>query len=254
MCKIFFSKSNAVLSVDGHTDNIPITRTRFPSNWELSAARAAAVLRHFLNVGFDKSRLAIAGYGELRPVEPNDTQEGRAKNRRVEFVFKQGRQKKGKLFNLEDSKNDDELKEKDDDADKGDDELKEKDDNADKGDDELKEKDDNADKGDDELKEKDDNADKGDDELKEKDDNADKGDDELKEKDDDADKGDDELKEKDDDTDKKPRKNPFTQSEEEEEPTNVFSDKKPMKKDKSSGKSRGDKVNKEAPKNLFDTK
>jgi|GEM_PF-361882 len=96
-----FHKSSAVLSVDGHTDNVPIKRLRFPSNWELSAARAAAVLRHYVGLGLDKKRLAIAGYGELRPIAPNDTEEGRKKNRRVEFVFKRGRGKgKLRLFDL----------------------------------------------------------------------------------------------------------------------------------------------------------
>ena len=97
-----FEKSRAVLSIEGHTDNIPIARTRFPSNWELSAARAAAVLRHFIAHQLDKARLSIAGYGELRPIAANDTDAGRNKNRRVEFVFKREAGYGGLLFDLGD--------------------------------------------------------------------------------------------------------------------------------------------------------
>ncbi len=96
-----FGKSQAVLSIEGHTDNIPISRARFPSNWELSAARSVAVIRHFLAQNFHKDRLALAGYGELRPIAKNDTAEGRARNRRVEFVFQRALGKKGRLFDLD---------------------------------------------------------------------------------------------------------------------------------------------------------
>lgn len=96
-----FHKSKAVLSIEGHTDNVPIARTRFPSNWELSAARAAAVLRHYVAKDFAKQRLSIAGYGELRPIGDNKTADGRALNRRVEFVFKRSSQTKGRMFDLD---------------------------------------------------------------------------------------------------------------------------------------------------------
>ena len=95
-----FGKSSAVLSIEGHTDNIPISQTRFPSNWELSAARSAAVLRHYIEQGFDKGRLSIAGYGDLRPLAGNDTAGGRAQNRRVEFVFKRSAKNRGRMFDL----------------------------------------------------------------------------------------------------------------------------------------------------------
>ena len=95
-----FGKSSAILSVEGHTDNIPISQARFPSNWELSAARSAAVLRHYIEQGFDKGRLSIAGYGDLRPLAGNDTAEGRARNRRVEFVFKRSGKNQGRMFDL----------------------------------------------------------------------------------------------------------------------------------------------------------
>ncbi len=102
-----FKKSRAVLSIEGHTDNIPISRTRFPSNWELSAARAAAVLRHYLTHSLDKKRLSLSGYGELRPIASNATLQGRNKNRRVEFVFKREPGYRGYLFQLDDDAKDD---------------------------------------------------------------------------------------------------------------------------------------------------
>ncbi|MFQ5473660.1 MAG: flagellar motor protein MotB [Dehalococcoidia bacterium] len=76
--------------VEGHTDNVPIRTARFPTNWELSAARAIAVARFFIDVGgMQPKRVAVAGYGEYQPIASNETAEGRAKNRRVElFVYK----------------------------------------------------------------------------------------------------------------------------------------------------------------------
>ncbi|MGH9132733.1 MAG: OmpA/MotB family protein, partial [Ilumatobacteraceae bacterium] len=80
------SASNNV-SIEGHTDSRPISTTRFPSNWELSTARATSVLRHLTeNIGFDPARLSAAGYADTRPLAPNDTPEGAARNRRVEIV------------------------------------------------------------------------------------------------------------------------------------------------------------------------
>lgn len=73
--------------VEGHTDNVPINTIRFPSNWELSAARATSVLRYFRDeVGFAENRFAISGYADTQPVDTNDTPEGRARNRRVEII------------------------------------------------------------------------------------------------------------------------------------------------------------------------
>ncbi|MGD0411892.1 MAG: OmpA family protein [Verrucomicrobiota bacterium] len=71
------------IQVIGHTDNVPI-RTRFPSNWELSTARALAAV-HFLTekAGVDPRRVGAAGYGEYRPIADNATAEGRARNRRI---------------------------------------------------------------------------------------------------------------------------------------------------------------------------
>jgi chemotaxis protein MotB len=78
-----------VVVVEGHTDNVPIHNERFPSNWELSTARAISVARFlFENGGFDPARFTVAGYGEHHPVRSNDTPEGRQENRRVEILLK----------------------------------------------------------------------------------------------------------------------------------------------------------------------
>jgi chemotaxis protein MotB len=71
------------IRVEGHTDNRPIRTAAFPSNWELSAARAASVVHQFMSQGIDPLRLEIVGFGEFHPRQPNDTSEGRNANRRV---------------------------------------------------------------------------------------------------------------------------------------------------------------------------
>jgi chemotaxis protein MotB len=71
------------IRVEGHTDDRPIRTTAFPSNWELSAARAASVVHQFTRQGIDPLRLEIVGFGEFHPRQPNDTSEGRNANRRV---------------------------------------------------------------------------------------------------------------------------------------------------------------------------
>ncbi len=83
-----FSKFPYEISVQGHTDNIPIRSSRFPSNWELSAARAVSVARYFQSLGVPAKDLAATGYGEYRPLASNDSAEGRRKNRRVEVFLK----------------------------------------------------------------------------------------------------------------------------------------------------------------------
>lgn len=75
------------VAIEGHTDNRPISSAKFPSNWELSAFRATAVLRHLVSHGVARDRLAIAGYADTIPIGDNSSEEGRARNRRVEFVF-----------------------------------------------------------------------------------------------------------------------------------------------------------------------
>lgn len=74
------------VQVEGHTDNLPIRSLVYPSNWELSAARAASVVQFFVQVGLDPKRMAAVGYGEHRPVADNSTAEGRRENRRVALV------------------------------------------------------------------------------------------------------------------------------------------------------------------------
>lgn len=74
--------------VEGHTDNIPILGGKYKSNWHLSAARAFAVLNYFITVEkIPPQRLSCLGYGEYRPVAPNDTEENRAKNRRIDIIL-----------------------------------------------------------------------------------------------------------------------------------------------------------------------
>jgi chemotaxis protein MotB len=71
------------IRVEGHTDDRPIHTAAFPSNWELSAARAASVVHQFTKLGIDPMRLEIVGFGEFRPKQPNATLDGRNANRRV---------------------------------------------------------------------------------------------------------------------------------------------------------------------------
>jgi len=73
--------------VEGHTDNVPIKKREFPSNWELSAARAASVVHLFAERGVAPSRLTVIGLGEFRPLKGNTTPEGRSANRRVVLVI-----------------------------------------------------------------------------------------------------------------------------------------------------------------------
>jgi len=74
--------------LEGHTDSTPINTARFHSNWELSSARSIAILELLsTRYGIDRTRLSIAGYADTAPVAPNDTEEGRAKNRRADIVI-----------------------------------------------------------------------------------------------------------------------------------------------------------------------
>ncbi len=75
------------IRVEGHTDNRPISTAAFPSNWELSAARAASVVHLFTRAGMDPARLAVIGLGENRPAQANSSAEGRNANRRVLLVI-----------------------------------------------------------------------------------------------------------------------------------------------------------------------
>ena len=81
------NKFDYYLLVEGHTDSTPISTSRFPSNWELSGDRAAAVLRYLIEKGIDPIRMTSVGMADNYPLAANDTPEGRTQNRRVEFVM-----------------------------------------------------------------------------------------------------------------------------------------------------------------------
>jgi len=84
---LVLEKFDYFLLVEGHTDSTPIATSKYPSNWELSGARASAVLRYLITWGIPPQRLTSIGLAELYPLASNDTAEGRAENRRVEFVL-----------------------------------------------------------------------------------------------------------------------------------------------------------------------
>lgn len=79
--------SEVQIRIEGHTDSTPISNTRYPSNWELSTARASTVLIRLIERGIAPERLSAAGYGGFQPVADNATPEGRAQNRRVDVVI-----------------------------------------------------------------------------------------------------------------------------------------------------------------------
>jgi len=82
------SKTAHFIRIEGHTDNLPIHTKMFPSNWELSTARAVNVLRYLIqNHNIDSQRMAAEGFSEYQPLVANDSKENRAKNRRVEIIF-----------------------------------------------------------------------------------------------------------------------------------------------------------------------
>ena len=82
------------IRIEGHTDSVPIHTARFPSNWELSTARATSIVHYLLtHHRFVPTRLSAAGYGEFRPIAPNDSSDGRSQNRRVDIVILSGRER-----------------------------------------------------------------------------------------------------------------------------------------------------------------
>lgn len=86
---------NAEIRVEGHTDNTPIRTREFPSNWELSSARALKIVKFLAqNAGVDPARLSAVGYGEFRPIAPNDTPQNKQKNRRIEIYVEYLEKKK----------------------------------------------------------------------------------------------------------------------------------------------------------------
>lgn len=84
------SDINWVLRIDGHTDVRPISNARFPSNWELSAARAISVAQYLVSRGVPPARLVAAGFGEFAPLDPADNDEAYRRNRRIEFKLTEG--------------------------------------------------------------------------------------------------------------------------------------------------------------------
>jgi chemotaxis protein MotB len=93
--------SDFPITIEGHTDNVPINTLQFPSNWELSAVRATTVLRLFADAGVAAERLTAIGYADTRPVEPNLLADGRARNRRVSILIDSAIPEKGTEVNLE---------------------------------------------------------------------------------------------------------------------------------------------------------
>jgi chemotaxis protein MotB len=75
------------ITVEGHTDNVPISSSQYPTNWELSTDRATTVVRYLIAKGVNRQRLGAVGYADLHPIASNATAAGRAKNRRVEIVL-----------------------------------------------------------------------------------------------------------------------------------------------------------------------
>jgi chemotaxis protein MotB len=73
--------------IEGHTDSTPVKNELYPSNWELSAARAVNVLHYLSDFGVDETKFSVAGYADTRPMFSNDTKEGQAYNRRVDIII-----------------------------------------------------------------------------------------------------------------------------------------------------------------------
>lgn len=86
IARVLKNDSHKIL-VEGHTDSVPIANALFPSNWELSAVRASSVIRLFIENGVSENRLQAAGYAATMPVDSNDTEEGRQRNRRVQLII-----------------------------------------------------------------------------------------------------------------------------------------------------------------------
>ena len=80
-------KATYAIAVEGHTDNDPIRSSQFPSNWELSASRASAVIRYLTSQGIEADKFRAIGFGDTVPIVANDTPANKAKNRRVDITF-----------------------------------------------------------------------------------------------------------------------------------------------------------------------
>lgn len=92
--KIIEETDNDIVA-EGHTDNVPIHTSKYKSNWELSTARAMNIVKYFIeNENISPTRLSVKGYGEYKPIAPNDTPENRTKNRRVDILVVEQKVKK----------------------------------------------------------------------------------------------------------------------------------------------------------------
>ncbi|MDQ6967572.1 MAG: OmpA family protein [Mariprofundaceae bacterium] len=89
VAELFKDNANAI-DVEGHTDNVPMNSTQFQSNWSLSSARAVSVVEALIKLGIPASKLHATAYADTHPIASNATEQGRAKNRRVEFVIEMG--------------------------------------------------------------------------------------------------------------------------------------------------------------------
>ncbi|HXN33972.1 MAG TPA: OmpA family protein [Polyangiaceae bacterium] len=87
LARVLVTVRGRAFQVGGHTDNVPIQTARFPSNWELSTARAVEVVKLLIAQNEDPHALSASGYGEFDPIASNDSPEGRAKNRRIELTL-----------------------------------------------------------------------------------------------------------------------------------------------------------------------
>lgn len=85
----FLNAYEGEISIEGHTDNIPINTAQFPSNWELSSARAISVLRYLEFDGISATRMRAVGYADTRPLQANDSPQNRGGNRRVELILRE---------------------------------------------------------------------------------------------------------------------------------------------------------------------
>lgn len=94
---ILQSYSNPV-QIEGFTDNIPIKSAKYPTNWELSTARASAIVKYLASKGIAPERLSAVGYGEYQPVVANDTEQGRAQNRRVTIMVAKRKMDRPKII------------------------------------------------------------------------------------------------------------------------------------------------------------
>lgn len=98
LANVINAAPTSLIRVEGHTDNVPIHSAKYPSNWELSSARALNVVRYMANNGdVDPSRMSAIGYGEYRPIAPNNTPENRKTNRRIEVYVDYVQKKDGAM-------------------------------------------------------------------------------------------------------------------------------------------------------------